>query len=1327
MNEPVAILSQANSHLEKETGESVRMEDTPCESEPFARSTLDALSAHLAILDETTTIIAVNRSWRRFAEANATTLTGLAEGANYLTVCDTATGPDSEGAAAFAAGIRAILQGARDEFTLEYPCHSPTQKRWFLGRVTRFTADGVPRLVVAHEDITERRRAEAVLLESEERYRRVSEMIVDFAYSCLKPAGGAFAIDWLVGAVERISGYPANEVRSHGCWKFFVHPADVPLFENRVIGLKPGDAGECELRIVHKDGTIRWIRALSRVTEDRRNALSHRLFGTCEDITERRHSEQKLKQSEERFKVLFEDSRDALMTLEPPSWTFSEGNTATLEMFGAKTREEFLSCNPWQLSPERQRDGCLSNVKSMEMCQTAMREGSHFFEWTHKRMDGEEFPATVRLSRTEYHGKMVLLATVRDITQRKRAEDALRESEERWQFALEGAGDGVWDWNAQTNELFYSRQWKAMLGYEEDEIGTTLDEWDKRVHPEDKERCHADLQRHFAGETPVYQNEHRLLCKDGSYKWILDRGKVIQWLDDGRPLRVIGTHTDVSERKQRNEALREANEFLNNLIDHANAPIIVWDPEYRITRFNRAFEKLTGRTSREVIGQSLEILFPPEQADVTMAFIQGTQPVEHWEAVEIGIQHLDGTVCSVLWNSATIFAADGVTPVATIAQGHDITARKEAEKALRESEGRYRTIFNHAPLGIVHFDSSGIIRDFNDHLGQILGAPREKILGFNMLERLKDPAMLRAVQDALAGKSGRYESDYRSVTGGKTIPVRAIYRRMTSEDGSILGAVGLFEDITERRRAEAALRETNEYLDNLINYANAPIIVWNPEYRITRFNRAFEKLTGRTSQEVIGQPLEILFPPEQVSATMSFIQETQPAERWETVEIGIQRSDGTVRSVLWNSATILAPDGITPVATIAQGHDITERKQAEAEKAKLQAQTWQLHKAESLGRMAGAIAHHFNNQLQAVTGYLELAMDNLPPGHRSHADVVQALKASDKASEISSLMLAYLGQTSGNRELVDLSEVCRRGLPMLRSAMPKGAFLEADLPCPGPVVRANANQIQQVLANLITNAWEAFGDVKGAVRLTVRTVSPAEIPSGQRFPVGWEPQESPHACLEVADTGCGIGDENLENLFDPFFSSKFTGRGLGLAVLLGIVRAHGGAVTVESEPGRGSVFRVFVPVSVEKAPSRPEHPDQTAQMAGSGTVLLVEDDEMLCALTEEMLTGMGFTVLAAKDGVEAVEVFREHGDEIGCVLMDLTLPNMDGWQTLAALRALRPDLPVVLVSGYDEARALQGDHPEVPQAFLHKPYRMENLKAALSKAQKAANGRFRSS
>jgi signal transduction histidine kinase len=228
--------------------------------------------------------------------------------------------------------------------------------------------------------------------------------------------------------------------------------------------------------------------------------------------------------------------------------------------------------------------------------------------------------------------------------------------------------------------------------------------------------------------------------------------------------------------------------------------------------------------------------------------------------------------------------------------------------------------------------------------------------------------------------------------------------------------------------------------------------------------------------------------------------------------------------------------------------------------------------------MAGAVAHHFNNQLQAVIGYLEMALDGLPPGNRPRTNVIEALKASHKASGISGMMLTYLGQNSGNRVPLDLSETCRRTLPMLRSAMQEGTVLEADLPCPGPVIKANAGQIQQVLANLIYNAMEAVGDEKGVIRVAVRTVSKAGIPTVQRFPIDWQPQDSPYACLEVADTGCGILGANLANIFDPFYSSKFTGRGLGLAVVFGIVRAHCGAVTVESDTGRGSVFRVFLPV-----------------------------------------------------------------------------------------------------------------------------------------------------
>jgi two-component system cell cycle sensor histidine kinase/response regulator CckA len=265
---------------------------------------------------------------------------------------------------------------------------------------------------------------------------------------------------------------------------------------------------------------------------------------------------------------------------------------------------------------------------------------------------------------------------------------------------------------------------------------------------------------------------------------------------------------------------------------------------------------------------------------------------------------------------------------------------------------------------------------------------------------------------------------------------------------------------------------------------------------------------------------------------------------------------------------------------IATARGIAERMQAEAEREKLEVQNRQLQKSESLGRMAGAIAHTFNNQLGAVIGNLELAIDSLSQGTRSASYLTAAMKSAQKAAEVSSQMLTYLGQSFDKRMLLDLAEVCRRNLPILEASMPGCVAMETALPSPGPAIMANTIEIQQVFTNLITNAWEAVGAGRGSIHLSVKTVFPADIPESHRFPVGWAPQNNGYACLEVMDTGSGIADNDMEYLFDPFYTSRFTGRGLGLPVALGIVKAHDGAITVESQLGRGSTFRVFLPLSI---------------------------------------------------------------------------------------------------------------------------------------------------
>jgi len=410
---------------------------------------------------------------------------------------------------------------------------------------------------------------------------------------------------------------------------------------------------------------------------------------------------------------------------------------------------------------------------------------------------------------------------------------------------------------------------------------------------------------------------------------------------------------------------------------------------------------------------------------------------------------------------------------------------------------------------------------------------------------------------------------------------------------------------------------------------------------------------------------------------------------------------------------------------------IVARKQAEAEKEKFEAQNRQLQKTESLSRMAAAIAHHFNNQLGVVIGNLEMAIDEQPKGSPTSRSLTSAMQAAWKSADMSGLMLTYLGQTHDEVEPIDLSYSCSKIMPVLKAAMPGNVILKTNFSTPGPVISTNNDYIQQILTNLITNAWEALGKNKGTISVSVETVFAAQIPAGRLRPINWQSQNNTYACLEVTDNGCGIATKDIEQLFDPFFSTKFTGRGMGLAVVFGLVKVHNGGVTVDSKPGNGSTFRIFFPVLEEVLPQ-----NQTAEndrdvtiyspsynkFVEGGKVLLVEDEATLRTMAALMLNRLGFSALEAKDGIEALEVFGQHESEIKFVLTDQTMPRMNGWETLTALRKLQPDIPVILASGYDLAHVMEGDHPEMPQAFLAKPYNLKGLSNAIKQALQRKKG-----
>ena len=395
--------------------------------------------------------------------------------------------------------------------------------------------------------------------------------------------------------------------------------------------------------------------------------------------------------------------------------------------------------------------------------------------------------------------------------------------------------------------------------------------------------------------------------------------------------------------------------------------------------------------------------------------------------------------------------------------------------------------------------------------------------------------------------------------------------------------------------------------------------------------------------------------------------------------------------------------------------DISERKQTETDRIEREARNRRHEKTDSLERMAAAIAHLFNNQLCVVLGNLEMVMDGLAADAAIREHLLAAARAARRSSEIGGLLLTYLGQNNARLDLLDLSEICRQHLQRVQIDIPRGIIVKTNFVAPGPVVQANPSQIQLVVTHLLTNSWEAIGNRPGKITVTTSVTPAAEITASHIFPADWRSVAKSFAVLSVTDTGYGITSVALDRIFDPFFSTKFTGRGLGLAVVMGLIKAWGGMIGVDSSVGKGSTMQIFLPLIIGEMPRKTEPPAEFQNIEKRGGVMVVDDQDVVRHVAETMLKRLGFTVFSAASGREAVTLYHRHQKNIQCLITDLSMPGMDGWETLAALRKIQPNLPAIMVSGYDESEAMSGDHTERPEAFLHKPYAMDEMLNALNR------------
>jgi PAS domain S-box-containing protein len=534
-------------------------------------------------------------------------------------------------------------------------------------------------------------------------------------------------------------------------------------------------------------------------------------------------------------------------------------------------------------------------------------------------------------------------------------------------------------------------------------------------------------------------------------------------------------------------------------------------------------------------------------------------------------------------------------------------------------------------------------------------------------------------------------------------------------DESEIGQVAAsFDDMA--RRLESVDRERKNSLDALrtiLQTALDGFLVTDLEGRIHDVNEAFCVMTGYAREELLSMrlsDLETEVKPGELDAKIRDIVRTEGSR----VETRHRRKDGT-KVDLEISTRYLAQEGGKIISFL---RDITGRKRDEAERRRLQIQMQNAQKLESLGVLAGGIAHDFNNLLLVILGNIDLVRSGeppLPPAMRQRLS--DADKAAQKAAELCRQMLAYTGGEPLAVERVDIALVVKSMVPLLEMSVSKKASLRVDC-APGlPSVPADPGQLRQVVMNLVVNASEALEGKTGVITLSTRveTPPPGVIDEGAR---GAGLPARVYACIEVTDNGCGMKPAMRERIFDPFFSTKFTGRGLGLAAVLGIVRAHHGGIAVESRPGKGSRFRVYIPLAEAASPSSADPPADEGWTAG-GVVLLVDDEEMVRDVGAEMLAGIGFRVILAVDGVEALERYREHRGEISLVILDLTMPRMDGEETLKALRGIDPGVRVLIASGYREEGG--GRFEKMNRVgFLPKPYRIAELRSQVRRVLERA-------
>jgi PAS domain S-box-containing protein len=889
----------------------------------------------------------------------------------------------------------------------------------------------------------------------------------------------------------------------------------------------------------------------------------------------------RVRDSERRYRGIFENIQDVYCEMSTDG-VLLELSPAGSALFGVP-REEMVGCPLAEFCASRSEFDAL-----IEALRTHGRVGNRELVVRDSRGEFRTVLVNASLWNESRTGEEKVIGSIRDITDRMLAEEALRDSEARLRLALDATGAGMFDFYPQTGEMIWSEIAKSQFSMSP---GTEVD-FDmflRAVHPDDRDRIRQERASiSLPGSDGKLASEFRVIgIEDGRERWIAARGRML-FDREARPARLIGTSLDISERKRLEEDLRRRAEELQTIMDVAPVALITaHDPECREVTANRM-----GKSILELAAEANSPSDPLCSAPARAYFRDGAQ---------VSVKEL---------------------PLQTAARGVEV---RNCELEALLPSGARRILLGHA-------------------------------------SPLRDAA------------------------------------------GRVRGSIAAIQDVTEaKQRADALLRESEERFRNTADAA--PVIMWfgDADKRLTFVNEQFVQFTGLASEQLLGHGWEQVIHPDDLEAARAVYYESVERRASYQVEYQARRADGEYRHMLGTtSPRYVGREYAGQVGSVIDITDLKTRQEEDLERQKL----------ESLGVLAAGIAHDFNNLLGSIRANAELAAAEIQGGSPT-SDGIETIKAvAERAAGIVRQLMDYAAQEPAAPEEVDMSRLVGDMLDLLRVSISKRASLEVDLGENLPAVRANAAQIRQVILNLVTNASEAIGaDRNGLISVGLCQVrlDPAPDTTG-----GASLGADDYIRLTVSDTGCGMPPEVQARIFDPFYTTKFAGRGLGLAVVQGIVRAHRGTVHVVSTPGTGTRIEVLLPCLDRVAPSAEGAAAVRGSAATVGTVLVVEDEGGLRSAVCKLLRQKGFSVLEAGDGGTAADLFQARHQDIQAILLDMTIPGRSSPEVAAEARRIRPDVKVALTTAYSLETAATSFAEIHLDGYLRKPYRIDDLVKMLS-------------